>query len=326
VTPRAETAAETLMQRVQPFIGVVAGELVAEDEVNAAMIRHWCEVLEDRNPAYTPAGAETVHGGQVAPPTMLQVWTMRGLALRGGPGSPNKPLMDVFDEAGFTSVVATDCEQDYVRYLRPGDRVTSTTTVESISEEKSTALGAGHFVTTLVEYRVGSGELVGTQRFRLLKFRPAPEPATTSGSAAPGGSTGGRATPGRPRPAVNEDTEFFWDGMNVGELRIQRCASCATLRHPPRPACGACGGLDSDHVVASGRGTVHSFVVHHYPAVPGFEPPFVVALIELEEGPRLVSNLTDVGPEDVAIGLPVEVAFTEVEPGFTLPLFRRRTA
>ena len=311
--------AADLMERVRPFIGVVAGELVAEDEVNAAMIRHWCEVLGDANPAYTEAATGTVHGGQVAPPTMLQVWTMRGLALRGGPGSPNKPLMDVFDQAGFTSVVATDCEQEYVRYLRPGDRLTATTSVEAIGEEKRTALGAGHFITTLVEYRDQSGELVGIQRFRLLKFRPA-QPRSDAPGPTPEPAT---ATPGRPRPAINEDTEFFWEGVNAGELRIQRCAACGTLRHPPRPACGACGSLESDHAVASGRGTVYSFVVHHYPAVPGFEPPFVVVLVELEEGVRLVSNLVDGGPEDVQIGMPVEVAFTEVEPGYTLPLFRR---
>src|SRR5205823_4206554 len=139
---------------------------------------HWCDAIGDRNPVYTDpdAAAASVHGGLVAPPTMLQAWVMRGMVTPypgPGPGAPMPELLGVLDEAGFTSVVATDCEQEYARYLRPGDRVTATTVIESVSEEKRTALGPGYFVDTRITYTDQDGEVVGTQRFRLLKFRPA---------------------------------------------------------------------------------------------------------------------------------------------------------
>src|SRR5262245_9028678 len=94
-----------------------------------------------------------------------------------------------------------------------------------------------------------------------------------------------------PRPRQNQDSAFFWDGVAKGELRIQRCSGCELLRHPPRPMCPRCQSLDWDHAVASGRGTVYSFVVHHHPPVYGLEVPFTVALVELEEGTRIVGNL-----------------------------------
>ena len=308
------TGTDTLMSRLKAFEGTRAGEpLVGLDEVNPAMIRHWCEALGDENPVYTDPefAARSLHGGIVAPPTMLQAWTM--VPRPGGPGSPNKAFMRVLDEAGFTSVIATDCEQEYARYLRPGDRITSTTFIETVSEEKATALGPGHFVTTRVEYTDRAGEIVGVQRFRLLKYRPGQTREEPSGVPA---------SAERPRPAISDDSAFFWEGLRAGELRIQRCASCGRLRHPPRPGCGACGSLEWDWAVAAGRGSVHSFVVHHHPPVPGFDPPFLVALIDLEEGTRLVSNLIDVDPADVGIGMPVEVAFVEVAADLTLPLFR----
>ena len=127
-----------------------------------------------------------------------------------------------------------------------------------------------------------------------------------------------------PRPRQNQDSAFFWDGVEKGELRIQRCAGCAALRHPPRPMCPHCQSLDWDHVVASGRGHVYSFVVHHHPPVHGFEVPFTVALVELEEGTRIVGNLTGIAPEAVRVGLPVELALRSVEGEWQLPEWRPR--
>jgi uncharacterized OB-fold protein len=215
-------------------------------------------------------------------------------------------LLRVLADEGFPAIVATNCDQGYVRYLHVGDRVTATTVVEHVSEEKHTALGVGHFVGTKVTFTDQNDEVVATQSFRMLVYRPAE-----------------RAQAGaRPRPAMNQDTEFFWEGAQRGELLIQRCASCGTLRHPPRPACGSCRSLEWDTVRSTGRGTVHSYVVHHYPPVPGFEPPYVVVLVELEEGTRLISNLVDVDANEVTIGMPVEVAFEKVDDDLTLPLFR----
>jgi uncharacterized protein len=114
-------------------------------------------------------------------------------------------------------------------------------------------------------------------------------------------------------PSISPDTEFFWTGLAQHELRIQRCADCATLRVPPRPMCGACQSLDWDYLVSSGRGTVYSFVMPKYPPLPFLQYPYVVALIDLEEGVRIVSNLCDIEPDAIRNGLPVEVSFETFE-------------
>ena len=123
-------------------------------------------------------------------------------------------------------------------------------------------------------------------------------------------------------PSVSPDTEFFWSGLKENELRIQRCADCRTLRVPPRPMCGNCQSLDWDYVVSSGRGTVYSFVMPRHPQWPWFEGTYIVALIELEEGIRIVSNLCDVDPNDVTIGMPVQAFIGHFDNGVSLPQFR----
>jgi len=127
-------------------------------------------------------------------------------------------------------------------------------------------------------------------------------------------------------PAVNTDTRFFWDGVAQGELRVQQCLSCATLIHPPSPACHRCTSLDLGYHVASGNGIVYSWVVFRHPLAPPFTEPYAVAVIELDTGTRLVSQLVDVPLDQIWIGLPVSVRFIEVEPGLTLPLFGPRAA
>ena len=127
-----------------------------------------------------------------------------------------------------------------------------------------------------------------------------------------------------PRPTMNADSRFFWEGVEKGELRIQRCTACGRLRHPPRPMCPACRSLEWDHVVSGGRGEIYSFVVHHHPPVFGFETPFAIALVELEEGTRIVGNVLDVTPDEVRVGLGVEVDFVRVQDEWTLPQWRRR--
>jgi acyl dehydratase len=169
-----------LLQRLRAVLGVRLGEpVVARDPVNLPMIRHWCDALDDRNPVYTdPAFAErSLHGGIVAPPTMLQAWSMRGLVPKEEREAQNAAgvfgVLRLLDEGGFTSVVATNCTQEYRRYLRPGDLLSGETVIEAVSEEKKTALGRGHFVTQHTTYRDQHGEIVASMRFRLLKFRPA---------------------------------------------------------------------------------------------------------------------------------------------------------
>ncbi len=274
------------------------------------MIRHWCDAIGDKNPIYTDpdAAAASVHGKIVAPPTMLQAWVMRGLEPRPAEGgNAQDELLRLLDGAGFTSVVATNCEQTYERYLRLGDRVTVTSSIESVSDEKNTGLGVGHFVTTRQDYHDQNGDLVASMKFRILKFRPAPKQ---------------EKKPLRPRPAITQDTQFWFDGTKQGKLLIQRCASCGRLRHPPGPVCPKCMSYDWDTVEASGRGTIYSFVVNHYPQVPAFDYPLPVGLIELEEGTRLVADIVGVDAAEVAVGMPVQAEFVAVDDELTLPMFR----
>ena len=277
------------------------------------MIRHWCEAIGDQNPIYTDpdAAATSVHGGIVAPPTILQAWVMRGLKTRpASGGTAQDDLMSLLDGHGFTSVVATNCEQEYTRYLRPGDRLAERRVIESVSEEKKTALGSGHFVTSCSTYVDHSGEVVGTMRFRILKFKSPPaKPAE-----AP--------RPKRPRPAVTQDNAWWFDACRRHKLLIQRCTACGSLRHPTEPACAVCHSFDWDTVEASGRGSVYSFVVNHYPQVPAFDYPLAVGLIELEEGTRLVANIVEIDPSAIEVGMRVEVVFIDHDEDLSLPAFR----
>ncbi|MDZ7675821.1 MAG: Zn-ribbon domain-containing OB-fold protein [Acidimicrobiales bacterium] len=127
-------------------------------------------------------------------------------------------------------------------------------------------------------------------------------------------------------PSMSPDTQFFWDGLEEHKLLIQRCADCGELRHPPRPMCPSCSSLAWDTVEASGRGTVHSFVMPQHPQDPFVEHPYIVALVDLEEGPRLVSNLREINFEDASIGMPVEVFFETFDGELVLHQFRPAAA
>ena len=122
-------------------------------------------------------------------------------------------------------------------------------------------------------------------------------------------------------PSMTADTQFFWDGAKNGLLLIQRCAGCRALRHPPRPMCPTCHSLDWTAVEASGRGTVYSFVMPRHPQMPFFDEGYIVVLVELEEGIRLVSNLVDVEHDDAWIGMPVRVRFDAFDDDVVLPVF-----
>jgi uncharacterized protein len=126
-------------------------------------------------------------------------------------------------------------------------------------------------------------------------------------------------------PVANLDTKPFWDGCAEGKLLLQRCASCQAYRHPPSPICPDCLSDAHAWVPASGRGEVYTFVVVREPR-RGWDKmvPYVLAVIALEEGPRILSNLTEIAPENVAIGMPVEVTFEELDGATKLPLFRPR--
>ncbi len=133
------------------------------------------------------------------------------------------------------------------------------------------------------------------------------------------------AQPVRTRPAVTEDNAYFWEGVEAQELRIQECLSCHTLVHPPRPACATCGSLELGYRVASGKGHVFSYVTMHKPLVPPYTEPYDVAVIELDEGVRMISQVIGIAADEVHIDLPVEVSFEQVEADYVLPLFVPRT-
>jgi uncharacterized OB-fold protein/acyl dehydratase len=308
--------------QLQAYVGVEIGPAqVAEDDVNEPMIRHWCQAMDDRNPAYTDVAAakDSIHEGIVAPPTMLQAWAMPGIVVAYDLESlhdKQRELHAIFDASGYTGVVATDCEQGFDRYLRPGDRVSATTVIETVSEQKATALGIGYFINTRTFFRDQDGEQVGWMTFRVLKFRPSQQPA------APTDDSGAPAAPKRLRPPRAHDNGWWWDGIDKGELLIQKCSSCQTLRHPPRPMCGQCQSIEWETTPSAGQGTVYSYVVMHHPPIPGYDYPLPVVLVDLEEGIRIVSNIVDCELDEIHIGMRVEANIESVDDELKLPLFR----
>ena len=119
------------------------------------------------------------------------------------------------------------------------------------------------------------------------------------------------------RPVVNRDNAYFFEGTARRELRIQKCNACGELRHPPGPMCPTCHAADRGYLVAAGKGTVFSFLVHHAPQLPGKELPITLALIELEEGVRIVGEVQG-NRDQIAIGAPVEVVFEKIDDDLTL--------
>jgi len=201
---------DPLRERVEAWIGrpmSSSGPSLAPDAVNLPMIRHWVDALDDRNPVYLDEAfaATTRFGGIVAPPAMLQTWTMarpliEGIAERGGApvGVTGESPIAILADAGFTGTLATNSEIEFVRYLRLGDRLETSAALESISDRKGTALGQGYFVTWINTYADAQGEVVGRQRFRIFKFAPGtsgersssartpkPQPAPPTGEALP---------------------------------------------------------------------------------------------------------------------------------------------
>ena len=129
--------------------------------------------------------------------------------------------------------------------------------------------------------------------------------------------------PFRILPQVTEENEHFWRGGADGELRFQRCTACRQYQHPPSPICGACLCRELEVEAVSGRAVVHTYTVNHHPWVPGFDPPYVIAIVELVEQPglRLTTNLVGVAIDAVEIGMPVRVVFEHREDDIYLPLF-----
>jgi hypothetical protein len=295
----------------------------ARDPVNLPTIRNWREAV---------GGVLTDQECQdTAPPAMIQVWTMPGLHGARAGDDPLAAMMALLGEAGYPAIVATNCDQVYLRPVKLGEQLAVSARLVDVAGPKRTALGEGWFVTTRSTW-TSAGEPVATMDFRVLKYCaaaggaiPPRPPLRTGGLPAPPSPPG----PGVMRPAVSPDTEFFWAGTAAGELRVQRCGGCGALRHPPGPMCPSCGTLAADpreYVVAAGAGEVYSYVVHHHPPVPGKKLPIVVALVQLPEGVRMTGELLGAAPGQVRIGLPVRAEFVRVDDDLTLPAWRPLSA
>jgi uncharacterized OB-fold protein/acyl dehydratase len=286
------------------------------DPVNQPMIHHWVDAIGDKNPIYVDEEAAKAagHPGIVAPPAMIQVWTMGGLGQGRSDDDPLSKMMELFDDAGYVGVVATNCEQTYHRYLQPGEELTIHAEITDVVGPKQTALGEGYFINQLITWTVAGGETVAEMDWRIMKLKP----RTEDKPALPEDLDPDKLM----RPASSKDTQFFWDGVNAHELRIQRRPD-GTLQHPPVPAVWQDKEAPIDYVVAAGTGTVYSYVVHHAPKVPGRSLPFVIALVELDEGVRMLGELRNIDPSDVQIGLPVRATYidfpdSDVSPAWTL--------
>jgi uncharacterized OB-fold protein/acyl dehydratase len=289
---------------------------VGRHPVNQPMIDHWLDAIGDKNAIYVDeAAAKTAgHPGIVAPPAMIQVWTMMGLGGNLPDDDPLGKILGLFDDAGYIGVVATNCEQTYHRYLRPGEEVSVAAELTDVVGPKRTALGEGFFVTQKITWTVGDDveDTVAEMMWRIMKFRPAEadQPATAVPDDLDAASM--------MRPASSRDTKFFWDGVNAHELRIQKRPD-GTLQHPPVPALWQDKEAPTEYQVASGKGTVFSFVVHHAPKVPGRTLPFVIALVELDEGVRMLGELRNVDPAAVEIGTKVRATYIDFPEGDSGP-------
>jgi len=125
-----------------------------------------------------------------------------------------------------------------------------------------------------------------------------------------------------PLPRPTRLSQPHWDGCKEGVLRVQRCAACGAYVFIPQPICTTCQSERLEWVTSSGRGTLYSFTTVHRPPRPEFETPYVVAIIELEEGWHMLSNLVECPPENLRVGMPVAVTFRRMSDEITLPLFR----
>ena len=128
----------------------------------------------------------------------------------------------------------------------------------------------------------------------------------------------------KPLPRIDEESRGFWEALARHELYFQRCRDCGTSRFPPRAVCPKCLSSATQWVRASGRATVYSFTVTYQNQAAGFREslPYVLAVVQLDEGPRMMTNIVGCAPDAVRIGMPVEVEYEDVTPEITLAKFR----
>ena len=305
LTPEQKQELETT---IRAFVGRPIGPPRAgRDAVNEPMIRQWCEVMDDRNPVYWDAAAakNSVHGGIVAPPTMLGAWTMQGWEMRIGYDEPRNEehrLHKVLTDAGYTGVLGTDTEQGFTRYLRPGDEVTVHTVIADISEEKATGAGVGYFITTRTTFTDQNGKEVGFETFRVLKFIPSQPRAGRERERGRGAAAEARphqaAHGPRQRVVVGGGREGKDPDPALQELQEAAPSAAPDVRRVRLDGVGPHRGERPRHAAHASRSSTTR-------SSPGYEFPIIAALVDLDEGTRLMSSLTGCDPKAVKIGMQV---------------------
>lgn len=309
-----EVEEKAFLANLRSCVGRTGAPYTARDPVNRAAIRNWCDAM--RFDGETLDDLRASDSG-AAPAAMLAVWSMPGNIPRVfDPACPRGKVFALLKEAGFASMIGTNSEEEYSRPLEVGEQLTSTLSLLEVSDQKTTGLGTGYFVTTLTEFTNQTGERVGSWKFRTFNFRPHRPTDEKPQALIP------KHLLVRPRPAVMKETAFFWEGAQAGELRIQQCRGCQRLAHPPVVRCPACGSYDLGFRIASGKATLYSFVEPVHPPMPFMRYPYIVGLVELEEGTRLLTNIVHCAPEQVRIGMPLELVFQQTDPELRLPMFR----
>jgi uncharacterized protein len=125
----------------------------------------------------------------------------------------------------------------------------------------------------------------------------------------------------RPAPVVTYDNRGFWEAARERRLVTQRCTSCGRLSHPPRPMCPQCHSLDQEFIDVAGTGTIYSYTILHHPQNPAFDYPVLAVLVDLDEGPRILSNLVNCPADRIRIGMPVRVTFEPTADDMAVPVF-----
>ena len=318
MTPEETKAFE---EKVYAFVGtpIYTGPRRGYDDVNSAMIRQWCEVMGEKNPAYVDQdwAEKSARGHLIAPPAMMYAWTQEGykVASEGRPADGQVEMVQFFDSHGFSGSLGTNVDQEYFAEAKVGDAIFEESMIESISEQKTTGRGIGYFFETYAKFTNQDGVLLGTQRFRVFKFIPPEqeESAPTSDDAL--------EIPTRAAAPRGQDNKWWWDACDEGKVLIQRCMSCQQLRHPPRPMCGECQSTEWDSIESTLDGELFSFVEMHHPKFPGYQYPLLVGVISLAEGTRIIANVVGCDAKDVVIGMKLKGKVERVDEKTILPQF-----
>jgi len=298
-------------------VEVVYPTTPAPDDINETMIRQWSEILGETNPAYLDAewAANSSRGHTIAPPAMMYVWGQEGFQVTQG-RAPNamSTLVEVFNRHGFTGVLGTNVKQQYMKESCIGDNISVHMIIDNISERKTTARGTGYFFETLSTFTDQHNDVVGTQRFKVLKFAPQEQPTAAT-------DDGALEVPTRIPSPRGHDNKWWWDACDEGKVLIQRCKNCDTLRHPPRPMCGECQSMDWDSIESTLDGEIMSYTCLRHPVIPGYPKDPICAVIKLAEGTHFVANLVGCEYEELSIGMKVKGKVEQVDEKTVLPQF-----